>query len=175
MKTPIARTLGAGTAVVLIALSLMIAAHAGPPPTPAPDQEALLKSNDPQLEANKRLVYEVMRKVMIPGHVEYAEQYVAKDYIQHNPGITTGRDGFIAFMKSLNPIPKPIPDRVPWPLVTIMAEGDLVLVATVHKVPDARDPTKTVKTTWFDLYRIKDGKLAEHWDESAGEVAKPRK
>jgi predicted SnoaL-like aldol condensation-catalyzing enzyme len=157
------------------ALALTSAAHAGPPPTPAPDPEAFLKSEDPQLEANKRLVYEVMRKVMIPGHVEFAEQYVATDYIQHNPGVDTGRDAFIAFMKSLNPTPKPIPDRVPWPLVTMLAEHDLVLVASVHTVHDARDPTKTVQTTWFDLYRIKDGKLAEHWDEAAGEAAKPPK
>lgn len=27
-----------------------------------------------------------------------------------------------------------------------------------------QDPWKTYSTTWFDMWRIKDGKAAEHWD-----------
>ncbi len=34
--------------------------------------------------------------------------------------------------------------------------------ASVNK--DPKDSTKTYTTTWFDVFRIKDGKIAEHWD-----------
>jgi predicted SnoaL-like aldol condensation-catalyzing enzyme len=31
-------------------------------------------------------------------------------------------------------------------------------------VPDPRDPGKTYRSYWFDMWRVEDGKLAEHWD-----------
>ncbi len=45
-----------------------------------------------------------------------------------------------------------------------MAEGDLVVVAFVREVKDAKDPAKSYTTTWFDMWRFKDGKADEHWD-----------
>jgi predicted SnoaL-like aldol condensation-catalyzing enzyme len=41
-------------------------------------------------------------------------------------------------------------------VVSVVAEGDLVVVAYVRELKDA--------TTWFDMWRIKDGKADEHWD-----------
>jgi predicted SnoaL-like aldol condensation-catalyzing enzyme len=29
---------------------------------------------------------------------------------------------------------------------------------------DAKDPAKKSTTTWFDMFRIENGKIAEHWD-----------
>ena len=37
-----------------------------------------------------------------------------------------------------------------------------VLVITPH--PD--DETKTYTTTWFDMFRLEDGKITEHWDSA---------
>jgi predicted SnoaL-like aldol condensation-catalyzing enzyme len=31
-------------------------------------------------------------------------------------------------------------------------------------MPDPQDSTKRYTTTWFDMMRIRDGKVAEHWD-----------
>ena len=44
----------------------------------------------------------------------------------------------------------------------LIAEGDNVLTAFVRPEKDANG--QTYYSTWFDLYRIKDGKVAEHWD-----------
>jgi predicted SnoaL-like aldol condensation-catalyzing enzyme len=49
-------------------------------------------------------------------------------------------------------------------LVSIVAEGDLVVVSFVDEQPDPRDSTKTYTTTWFDMLRVSNGKVVEHWD-----------
>ena len=49
-------------------------------------------------------------------------------------------------------------------LVTLIAEGDLVILAFRRELPDPRSPGKTYTTTWFDMFRIEDGKIVEHWD-----------
>jgi predicted SnoaL-like aldol condensation-catalyzing enzyme len=40
----------------------------------------------------------------------------------------------------------------------------LILVAYVRELKDPKDPAKTYTTTWFDMWRFKDGKADEHWD-----------
>jgi predicted SnoaL-like aldol condensation-catalyzing enzyme len=46
-----------------------------------------------------------------------------------------------------------------------------VTVAVARSLPDPRDPTKMYTTTWFDMWRIMDGKADEHWDY--GTIAAP--
>jgi predicted SnoaL-like aldol condensation-catalyzing enzyme len=49
-------------------------------------------------------------------------------------------------------------------LVAIIAEADRVVVATRRELPDLAEEGQTYTTTWFDLFRIRDGKIAEHWN-----------
>jgi predicted SnoaL-like aldol condensation-catalyzing enzyme len=37
---------------------------------------------------------------------------------------------------------------------------------TVANMPRPSDPTQTYTTSWFDMFRIKDGKADEHWDSA---------
>ena len=46
-----------------------VAANAAEPVVPAKDQQALLKSSDPQLAANKKLVFDMWRAIIQGGHV----------------------------------------------------------------------------------------------------------
>lgn len=141
------------------------AAHAQVPVTPAPDHAVLLASPDARLAANKQLVYDFWREVLEGGHMERAEKYLAEAYIQHNPNVPTGRAGFVELFSKFVP-PKPIAPRVAAPLVSITAEGDLVVVALVAQRPDPKDSTRKYTTTWFDMFRIENGQIAEHWDSS---------
>ena len=147
----------------MLAAFASTAARAQVPVTPAPDQAALLASPDPRLAANKRLVYDFWREVFEGRHMELAPRYMAEGYIQHNPNVPSGRAAFIDFFSKLS-APKPIEDRIKAPLVTMLAEGDHVMLAFVREYPDPKDATRRYTTTWFDLFRLEDGKIAEHWD-----------
>ena len=128
-----------------------------------PDQDALIASADAKLAANKRLVYDFWREVFEGGHMEFAEKYMAESYIQHNPTVPTGRAAFVEFFSKFAK-PKAIEARVKAPLVSVVAEGDYVVLSFVREVPEPSDPAKKYTTTWFDMFRIENGKIAEHWD-----------
>ncbi len=154
--------------IVLASLALCAAvapltARAQLPVQPAADQAALLKSTDPQLAANKKLVYDFWREVFEAGHMELADKYMAESYVQHNPNVPTGRAAFVAFFKQYVK-PKAIAPTVQAPVVTIVAEGDKVIISFVRATADPKDATRKSTTTWFDMFRIENGKIAEHWD-----------
>ena len=147
----------------IIALVLAAGIHAQVPVRANPDQATMLTSQDPKVAANKKLVYDFWREVLEGGHMELADKYMAESYIQHNPNVPTGRRAFVEFFSRID-VPKPIAPRIKAPLVAIVADGDYVVLAFAREVADPSDPTKKYTTTWFDMFRIQDGKIAEHWD-----------
>jgi len=130
---------------------------------PAADQQALLASADARLAANKRLVYDFWREVFEGAHMEFADKYMAESYIQHNPNVPSGRAAFVDFFTRMRK-PAAIEPRIKAPLVAIVAEGDLVVLSFAREGVDPKDATKKDSTTWFDMFRIENGKIAEHWD-----------
>ena len=129
------------------------------------NQEQMLKDPDSRLAANKRLVYDFWREVFEGGHLDRAGSYLAESYIQHNPNVPSGRAGFVDFFSKFSK-PKPIQPRIDAPLIAIVADGDLVILSFVSEQPDPKDASKKYTTTWFDMFRIKDAKIVEHWDPS---------
>lgn len=151
------------TIAALLLVACAGASLAQVPVTPAPDHAALLHSADAQLARNKRLVYDFWREVFEAGHLDLADKYMAEGYIQHNPNVPTGRAAFVEFFGRFKK-PQPIAPKVAAPLVAITAEGDLVVLSFVREQGDPKDPSKKYTTTWFDMFRIEGGKIAEHWD-----------
>lgn len=133
------------------------------PVSPAPGQEALLAGTDTRAAANKRLVYDFWREVFEAHHLDLAPKYLAESYIEHNPRFPTGRDAFVENFSKAGP-PKPIEPHIKRPVVAIVAEGDLVVLSFVREGADPKEPARKFTTTWFDMFRIADGKIAEHWD-----------
>lgn len=136
------------------------------PPTAAPDQLALLESDDPILARNKRHVFDFWRIVYEGGHLERAPEYMAEGYLQHNPNVATGREAFVELFKKRRP-PKPVEALIKVPVIAIVAERDIVMVSFARKVRDRQDPSHIYYMTWFDVFRIdENGLIAEHWDPS---------
>ena len=150
-------------AMLLLALALPFAAGAQVAVTAQPDHDLLLASPDARLAANKRLVYDFWREVFEGAHMDLAPKYMAEGYIQHNPNVPTGRAAFIEFFSKFAK-PKPIEPKIKAPLVSIVADGDLVVLSFVREGTDPKDATKKYTTTRFDMFRIESGKIAEHWD-----------
>ncbi|HEY9001907.1 MAG TPA: hypothetical protein VIM89_11185 [Mucilaginibacter sp.] len=71
----------------------------------AQSQKSMLYSKDPALAKNKKFVYDFWRSVLEGGHLEMAPQFMMESYIQHNPNVPTGRQGFLDFFsKFANPV-----------------------------------------------------------------------
>jgi predicted SnoaL-like aldol condensation-catalyzing enzyme len=138
------------------------------PVTPAKDQSEFLKSHDPKLAANKKIAYDFYRIVLRGLRLDQADKYMREDYIQHNPNADTGMAGFKAYFTKLGG-PKPIPDTLP-DLVAIQAEGDYVTLSLVRTYDDPVNKGEKYTSTWFDMFRIQDGKIAEHWDNATKPV-----
>jgi predicted SnoaL-like aldol condensation-catalyzing enzyme len=135
-------------------------AFAALPVVAAKDQAALLKSSDPKLAANKKLCYDFYRIVLRARHLDEADKFMRDDYIQHNPNADTGLKGFKEYFSKLGGA-LPIPETVDG-LVAIQAEGDYVTLSLVREYNDSANGKYT--STWFDMFRIQNGKIAEHWD-----------
>ena len=133
--------------------------------TQHPNQKSWLNSNDPKLARNKKIVYDFWREVLEAGHLELAEKYMTETYIQHNPNVPTGRQGFIDFFSKFRK-PVPIVDTIKGPLIAIVAEGDLVVLAFKRELQEPKDITKKYTTTSFEMLRVEGGKVAEHWDNA---------
>lgn len=133
----------------------------------ASNPDALFSSSDPRLHANKQVAYKIILELLEAGHWDKANLYLTDDYIQHNPNAQSGLKSVVAyFTEVLKVQPKPIPDKISMKVADVVAEGDLVVVTYARTETDPRDPAKTYSTTWFDMWRIQDGKAAEHWDSA---------
>jgi predicted SnoaL-like aldol condensation-catalyzing enzyme len=131
----------------------------------AANPDALFTSPDPKLNRNKQAAYHIVKDLLEAGHWEKASEWLTDRYIQHNPLAASGLAGVVAFFTQVMKVqPKPIPEKMKTAVVSVVAEGDYVVVSfpRVHK--DPKDPTKSYTTTWFDMWRFTDGKADEHWD-----------
>ncbi|WP_264587151.1 nuclear transport factor 2 family protein [Sphingobium sp. B2D3B] len=121
---------------------------------------SLLEDKDPRLARNKRLAFDMWRSIVNAGHVERADDLLTEGYIQHSPVLPSGR---AAFKQIFSAVPRrDIPALVSPPLVTMVAEGDLVVMALREEL---REPVGSGRytSTHFNLFRVEGDRLAEHW------------
>lgn len=114
-----------------------------------------LQSRQAREEANKKLVLDFYQQFFGDKDISAADKYLLPTYIQHNPLAATGRDAVKRFFTPFfaNPaIPKTRID-----VKRVAADGDLVWL-------HIRSKTTGAERAVVDIFRIKDGKIAEHWD-----------
>lgn len=157
------RTLIFFTFFVLLGITTNVNAQL--PVKPLATQSELLKSDNAKYAANKKLVYDMWREFIEGGHMEVAEKYFTETYMQHNPNAPTGRKALVVFFSNWAK-PVAISDTIKSNVVAIVAEGNLVVINFVSERTDPKDKNKKYTTTWFDMFRIENGKIAEHWDSA---------
>lgn len=121
------------------------------------------------LEANKRLVLDFWRVVIEAQNVAAARDFLAPEYVQHNPLVGTGLAGFVRYFGSRWKRPKPAEAELRKRPIAVVAEGDLVTLIWKVPRPEPSDKSKTYDSFWFDAFRVRDGKLVEHWDNALKE------
>jgi predicted SnoaL-like aldol condensation-catalyzing enzyme len=95
---------------------------------------------------------------------EAAERFLGDPYTQHNPSAPDGRDAFPAFVGGLF---AQAPE-VSLHLKRVIAEDDLV-VLHYHLKMSPDDLGQPV----IDIFRVKDGRIVEHWDVMQPVPAEP--
>jgi len=168
MKTRLA--LLASVAILLICIPTI----AQEPVVGVANPDALFTSPNPQLNANKQVAYHIMRDLLEANHWDLASQFLTERYLQHNPNVASGLDPVVKYFTATRK-PTPIPDKMKTKIVAVVAEGDLVIVVTPREYPNPKDPSKKYTTSWFDMWRIKDGKADEHWDGATITAPPPAK
>lgn len=96
------------------------------------------------------------------GNTSVAERVLAEDYIQHNLAYGTGRAAFIAAIHGLASAPV----KTTVENIRVLTDGEFVALHTIY------DFAGSGPLVAFDLFRLENGKIAEHWDNLAP-VAKP--
>lgn len=161
------KSLFALAAALTAALACASVAQAQDPVVGASNADALFTSPDPKLNANKQVVYHIQKDLLEAGRWSEAGQWLTDRYIQHNPNAASGLKGVITYFTEVRKVePKPVAAKVTTPIVAVMAEGDLVTIIRPYTQPDPANPGKTYTTTWFDTWRIVNGKADEHWDSA---------
>lgn len=109
--------------------------------------------------------------------IERMEQYMAEDYVQHNPRFLamdkfTGASGNRAWVEARIEARQrggiPLVDlggiRLSNPII-VMAEDDLVTAIYKGDLPDPDNPGETYEAFAFETFRVNNGKFTEHWDQ----------
>jgi predicted SnoaL-like aldol condensation-catalyzing enzyme len=151
-----------GTILMLSGAGALSAASINPPTMP---QTAPMTGQE---KKNLNLVLEWWRVVLEGGHLDQAPKYQAEDYIQHNPNVPTGRAGFVEFFSKFSKPKNPIPAKLEHPPVVMGAKGDYVWLIFETESKDPRDASgaTTYHANSFDVLRIQNGKIQEHWDSA---------
>jgi len=151
------------TLLASIALLATLPVLAQEPVVGVADPESLFRDSDPHLNANKQVALHIMRELLQCNHWDDAGNWLTDQYLQHNPNVKSGLAGVVAFFKATRKM-TPTCDKLTTPVVAVLADGDLVTVVIPREYDDPRSPGKKYTTTWFDMWRIVDGKADEHWD-----------
>ena len=151
-------------AIIMLALFVNLNIWAQDAVVATHNADTLFTSPVAKLNKNKQVAYHIVKDLIECGHWELADKYIAEGYIQHNPNAANGRAAVVKFFTEVLKVkPIPIPEKLTSKVVSVVAEGDLVVVAYVKEEKDTNSG-KAYTTTWFDQWRIKDGKAVEHWD-----------
>lgn len=106
-------------------------------------------------DANKTLVKKLVQNVLIEGKFNLLPQYISdKQYTQHNPYIGDG----IAGLKTAFAAMKEKGETVHYTtLHAVFGQGNFVLAVS-------EGVKNGTPTSFYDLFRVKNDKVVEHWD-----------
>ncbi len=107
--------------------------------------------------SNKELVKTAMTALFVNRDPLATDKYFGEVYIQHNPHIANGHEGLKKIMAGLGPDFSYEPGLV-------IEDGEFVMIHGRY-VGWGKNPMLAM-----DVFRVKNGKLVEHWDVMQEEI-----
>ncbi|MCI9845536.1 MULTISPECIES: ester cyclase [Flavobacterium] len=107
-----------------------------------------------QEEKNKQIAITAYQKIFGDLDTTGVDEYVSKNFVQHNPTISDGQEGVKSLVEML------ISQGVPKQKIDfkhIVVDDDIVILHSRYEMSGK-------EWRFIDIYRIENGKLAEHWD-----------
>lgn len=133
-----------------------LAALAAPNPSGHTQTDGSMAITDlDKVEENRKLVESFLYDVMQGNHPEKTPDYFDGDaYIQHNTGIADGLSGLGTALAALA---EQGIQMIYTTVHQVLAQGNFVLAVSEGTFGGA-------PTAYYDLWRVENGKIAEHWD-----------
>ena len=132
-----------------------LAAKAEPNPSGHTQIDGTMEVTDlDKTEENRKLVEDFLYDVMQGNNLDKTPDYFDGDtYIQHNTGIADGVSGLNEALAAL------AEQNIQMIYTThqVLAQGNFVLAVSEGTFGDK-------PTAYYDLWRVENGKIAEHWD-----------
>lgn len=109
---------------------------------------------------NRAFVIEALTETLINGNADAVTEYFAPDFLNHNP---MAADGAAAMQGMIGALAER--GGIDAEIVRVIADGDLV---ALHMRYEGLGPVPLVA---FDVFRVEDGLIVEHWDNLIPEAA----
>ena len=119
-----------------------------------------VSANEKLTARNKAVVRGFYTTVLIGRDIDAAPRFLRADYIQHNPQVPTGLKGFMNTFRER--FAQKLPPDYKRELLNVVGENDMVVIY-VQQTWTGRDGQHH-QALGFDMFRVQDGKIAEHWD-----------
>jgi predicted SnoaL-like aldol condensation-catalyzing enzyme len=109
---------------------------------------------------NKAVVRDFYTTVFIGRNIDAAPRFIRPDYVQHNPQVPTSLTGL---MDTFRPtFARKLPNDYKRELLNVVGDNDLVVIY-VRQTWTGKDGQHH-QAFGFDMFRVQDGMIAEHWD-----------
>jgi len=123
------------------------------------------------IEANKKVVEDFYLYVWEPHNLDAFNTYTSPNYLEHNPSFPGRRENIVNSLRGGifgNSWSKPgkVEKTLKDPPAFVIAEGDMVQWVFKRTGKDPKDSSKAYEYFWYDTFRVKDGKIVEHWDNA---------
>lgn len=103
---------------------------------------------------HKQLAMTAYQRIFGDLDVSAVDEYLSKDFIQHNPTIADGPKGvkqLVGMLASQGVLKQKIEFK------HVVADGDIVILHTRYEMAGN-------EWRFIDIYRVENDKLVEHWD-----------
>ena len=113
---------------------------------------------------NKEIVRDFYTAVFVGRNVGAAPRFLSPGYIQHSAGIPSGLKGFMdVFRKAFA---QKLPADYKREIIRIVGDNDIVII--FDRQSGTHSDGRRQVVLQFDMFRVKAGKIMEHWDADAG-------